>query len=452
MILNQKIDIYDGNEFDVDGLHCLEEESPYKVPFRWSEGKFSITPKVEVSNILINFLCLNEDKKIVLFLESDSKNIKYEQNLKCGVEYVLALNFENYKSLSIYVTPNVKLTNEDIRTLGLFIKKIYTIDKDVQNIELKEKTEDDFQTYFDEKTYQDQFKLEETSIFKQKQNVDVLSFNYNSKNFIFNSALFEFNNKQYIAVRHSSFVTKKITDNTIKIYEYPSLKPIELFINDEQPFEQYEDPRVFVHDNKMYVSCANYTHDKFHLVHQKILIFDHNFKHIGNIHPKYGFNGKSIIENTGKEKNWTFFVKDNRLFCVYSIDPHVVVEFDWNGNVIAESITYFNTKKLWKYGVCRGGTNPVLKDNKMHCFFHSSIPWGKGKRRYLMAHYAFNPEPPFNIIELDSEPILWGNEVDDRIFKDINPIVVFPCGSILENDKFVVSFGFNDEKTGIIKI
>jgi len=247
-------------------------------------------------------------------------------------------------------------------------------------------------------------------------------------------------------------VTKKITDNTIKIYEYPSLKPIELYINDEQQFEQYEDPRVFVHDNKIYISCANYTHDKFHLVHQKILIFDENFKHIGNIHPKYGFNGKSIIENTGKEKNWTFFVKDNRLFCVYSINPHVVVEFDWNGDVISESITYYDTKKLWKYGSCRGGSNPILKDNKMHCFFHSSVSWGKGKRRYIMGRYTFNPEPPYNITELDTVPILWGNETDDRIFKDINPLVVFPCGAILQDDKFLVSFGFNDEKTGIIKI
>jgi predicted GH43/DUF377 family glycosyl hydrolase len=30
--------------------------------------------------------------------------------------------------------------------------------------------------------------------------------------------------------------------------------------------------------------------------------------------------------------------------------------------------------------------------------------------------------------------------------------VIFPCGAILEDDRFTVSFGLNDEKTGIINI
>ena len=58
----------------------------------------------------------------------------------------------------------------------------------------------------------------------------------------------------------------------------------------------------------------------------------------------------------------------------------------------------------------------------------------------------------FTFVHIDSEPILHGNEVDERILDDISPLVIFPCGAIEKDGKFVVSFGLNDEKTGIIKI
>lgn len=449
-----KLDIYDAEIFEVTGLHCLEEDSPYKVPFRWSEGIFSIEPKSESTNLLINFLCLGEDKKLLIFLENELKNTKHFFNLKNGGDYILAIDIQDYKKVTIYVSPNVKLSNEDTRTLGLFVKNIYTNDLDIKNVQLIEKDDKNFSSYQNENSLylNSTIKLVEKSIYEQNLNVSIIPFKYNPRNFIFNSCIFEFKEKKYIFARKSSFVTKKITDNTLCLYDYETLQQIDLDIKDEIPFEQYEDPRVFVYDNKIYVSCANYTHDKFHLVHQKILIFDENFNHIGNIHPKYGFNGKTIAENLGKEKNWTFFVKDNRLFCIYSIDPHIIVEFDWNGNVKSEFITYFDVSKIWKYGVCRGGSNPIYKDGLMHCFFHSSIPWGRGRRRYLMGKYKFNPEAPFNIVDFDSQPIIWGNEKDERILKDINPPVVFPCGAIIENNNFLVSFGFNDEKTGLIKI
>lgn len=452
MVTTQKLDIFDSNLFEINGLHCLEEDSPYNVPFRWSDSYIEIKPKNGVNNLLINFLCLGEDKKIIVFLENSIKNTKHLYSLKNGGEYILAIDVSEYEKINILVTPNVKLQNDDVRTLGLFITNVYTNTLDIKSIELLEKSDKNFQTYINEDVVyaNNVLNVEEKSILDQTDNIVILPFKYNSKNFLFNSSIFEFKNKKYLFVRHSSFVTKKITDNTIKLYELESLKEIPLDIKDEVDFEQYEDPRVFVHDDKIYVSCANYTHDKFHLVHQKILIFDKNFNHIGNIHPKYGFNGKTITENIGKEKNWTFFVKEDRLFCIYSIDPHIIVEFDWEGNVKSQFITYFDTNQNWKYGACRGGSNPILKDGVMHSFFHSSIPWGKGRRRYLMGSYKFNPEPPFNILDMNPTPILWGNEQDERILKDVNPPVIFPCGAIVENDKFLVSFGFNDEKTGIV--
>ena len=240
--------------------------------------------------------------------------------------------------------------------------------------------------------------------------------------------------------------------STIRLYDYNTLKEIELNIDDELDFEQYDDPRVLVHNDKIYVGCATYTHEKYHIVHQKIMVFDNKFKHIHNIHPKYGYNGKSLDQNTGKEKNWTYFIHENKLMCVYQLYPHTVVEFDWDGNVVCEHITH-NKNIQWNYGLLRGGTNPVFKDGYYHSFFHSSIPWKhEHRRRYFMGHYKFEPVPPFRIVEISKEPILWGNEDDELIYPDISPLVIFPCGTIIRDDKFVVSFGLNDEKTGIIKV
>ena len=69
-----------------------------------------------------------------------------------------------------------------------------------------------------------------------------------------------------------------------------------------------------------------------------------------------------------------------------------------------------------------------------------------------MGYYKFESHPPYKIVEISEEPILWGNPIDEIIYPDENPPVIFPCGAILDCDNFIVSFGFNDEKTGIIKI
>ena len=45
-----------------------------------------------------------------------------------------------------------------------------------------------------------------------------------------------------------------------------------------------------------------------------------------------------------------------------------------------------------------------------------------------------------------------GSEKDERIYPEENPLVVFPCGVILDDDKCLVSLGVNDEKTAIITI
>lgn len=444
-------DIYDSNLFGLDGFHTVEFEN--KIPFRWSDGIFKIIPKQKIKNLCLNFRSLNKERKIIIFLENKIKNIKHEFILEKNNEYVIILTVLDVDCISFHISPNMKINNEkEVRTLGLYVKKIYTNDMDVNGIELLNSNNVNYKHYFVDQNNIETKKFIELSLYEQNNSIKFLDLNYTRRNFEFNSSIFKVNDKKYLMTRNSQFVSQKMTLNSLKLYEYDTLKQINLNLKEEVDFEQFEDPRVLVHDDKIYVSCATYVHDAFHLVHQKMLVFDKDFNHIDNIHFKYGFNGINLKENTGIEKNWTFFVYKDKLMCIYKLYPHTVLEFDWNGNLLTEYITHNSFQTDWKYGIPRGGTNPIYKDEYYISFFHSHIYWGNGKRRYFMGHYKFNSVPPFDIIETSNKPILWGNEKDERMYPEENPLVVFPCGAILNEDKCLVSLGVNDEKTAILTI
>ena len=446
-----KNDIYDSNLFDLDGFHLLEYEN--EIPFRWSDGFFKITPKQKIKNLCLNFKSLNRERKIIIFLENKIKNIKHELILEKDNEYIIILTIQDVDCISFHISPNMKINNEkEIRTLGLYVKKIYTNDIDVNSIELLNSNNVNYKHYLVDQNNIETKKFIESSLYEQNNSIKFLDLNYTRRNFEFNSSIFKVNDKKYLMTRNSQFVSQKMTLNSLKLYEYDTLKQINLNLKEEVDFEQFEDPRVLVHDDKIYVSCATYVHDAFHLVHQKMLVFDKDFNHIDNIHFKYGFNGINLKENTGIEKNWTFFVYKDKLMCIYKLSPHTVLEFDWNGNLLTEYITHNSFQVNWKYGIPRGGTNPIYKDGYYISFFHSHIYWGNGKRRYFMGHYKFNSVHPFDIIETSNKPILQGNEKDERMYPEENPLVVFPCGAILDVDKCLVSLGVNDEKTAIITI
>lgn len=446
-----KTDIYDSNFFDLEGFHMVEFEN--QIPFRWSEGVFKIVPKQKIKNLCLNFRSLNKERKIIIFLENKIKNIKHEFILEKDNEYVIILTVQDVDCISFHISPNMKINNEkEIRTLGLYVKKIYTNDMDVNGIELLNSNNVNYKHYLVDQNNIETKKFIESSLYEQNNSIKFLDLNYTRRNFEFNSSIFKVNDKKYLMTRNSQFVSQKMTLNSLKLYEYDTLKQINLNLKEEVDFEQFEDPRVLVHDDKIYVSCATYVHDAFHLVHQKMLVFDKDFNHIDNIHFKYGFNGINLKENTGIEKNWTFFVYKDKLMCIYKLSPHTVLEFDWNGNLLTEYITHNSFQVNWKYGIPRGGTNPIYKDGYYISFFHSHIYWGNGKRRYFMGHYKFNSVPPFDIIETSNKPILKGNEKDERMYPEENPLVVFPCGAILDEDKCLVSLGVNDEKTAIITI
>jgi len=436
-----------------NGFHDIEYDN--KIPFRWmgKSSEFYIYHS-SIKSIELEFESL--DKETFIEINGERK-IVYNGINKVTVEGSKIETFQPY-----FVPKKIKPELDDERELSfkLFNIKVNYIDNTFKTFSIKDINHIDKYIYnIIEKNLHGYIssKLQD-SIFNQSNDVKIVDLPYTNKNFYFNSCIFKgYDNKLLLMTRESILIGLKKFKNTLKLYEldenYNIIKDLNLKIIDEIDNEQYEDPRVLVHDNKYYVGCANYKFNKIKFIHQKILVFDKNFNHIDNIHIEYDGNGNSINENKNHQKNWTFFIYNGNLMVVYRMNPHVIIEVDLKTNkVITEYKNFKDISKEWIFGECRMGSNPILKDGYYHNFFHSSLPWRFPKRQYFMGYYKFESIPPFKIVHIDSKPILHGNESDERILDEISPLVVFPCGVIEKDDKFVVSFGLNDEKTGIIKI
>lgn len=169
-------------------------------------------------------------------------------------------------------------------------------------------------------------------------------------------------------------------------------------------------------------------------------------------HPQYGLNS-----GFAKEKNWVFFEHDGKLMCIYSSQPeHVVFQIEGE-KVVGEK--HVSPAPIWHWGAMRGGTPPIpLDKDRMMLVFHSSLATETAPHyvRYYAGAYAFEAKPPFRILEVSETPIMAGSEedghqVDPRYVDGWKPYVVFPCGLVPDNGKFLVSLGVNDWQCAVAR-
>jgi len=108
----------------------------------------------------------------------------------------------------------------------------------------------------------------------------------------------------------------------------------------------------------------------------------------------------------------------------------------------------------WNLGEIRGGTSPIRVGDEFVAFFHSSIPWKTiprygMRRRYFMGAYAFDAKT-YKVTRMTTEPLLTGSEYGPTI--PGSPAVVFPCGVLLEQSAFYITYGINDCACGWVRI
>ena len=225
--------------------------------------------------------------------------------------------------------------------------------------------------------------------------------------------------------------------------------------------EHFEDPRAIFHRGITYISACNFVvlnggrgWTGAHQVLNEIAKMENRNTWVSGhrIDPVYGNNGGAIGKDTGMEKNWLWFFHQDQLHLLYQTDPHIVCRFSPAGLFEQEHKTASAKPMTWQWGTMRGGTPPVLtKDGDEYVsFFHSSLPDDTYRRRYYMGAYAFESQPPFRVTRYTPEPLLAGSP-DDIWFKG-KPLVVFPCGSRLKDDKWLVTMGINDLASAWIEI
>ena len=272
----------------------------------------------------------------------------------------------------------------------------------------------------------------------------------------FNPAIREGSPRQVFAreclwSEHWSSTQNRIVRFDVSGNQLVNPKPIEPDLT--HPAEQWEDPRVIVVGKKAFMSVATWWPDVRNImVNQRIVELGKGDKVVNQWSPAYGKNGKNPLWNTGNEKNWAWFEHDKDLHFVYQVDPHVVVTTKGDSILAATSQPFTHR---WSYGELRGGTSPVRVGDEFIAFFHSSIPWKTipkygMRRRYFMGAYAFQAKHPYKVTRMTMEPLLTGSEYGPII--PGSPAVVFPCGLLLEEKSFYITYGINDCACGWVRI
>jgi predicted GH43/DUF377 family glycosyl hydrolase len=174
----------------------------------------------------------------------------------------------------------------------------------------------------------------------------------------------------------------------------------------------------------------------------------------------YSVEGLKI---TSQEKNWAFFSHWTGLYCIYSIDPHVVLKYDKSAlKVFCHGTWPFD----WNYGSPRGGVVSVPHKKMYWHWFHSShsmqigtddCRW-RGSKRYHLGVYVFDNKPPFSPIGYSKFPLLSGADHEEKHLPGVDRpsehAVVFCCGAVRDelNSGWWISYGENDMRCKVAHV
>ena len=163
------------------------------------------------------------------------------------------------------------------------------------------------------------------------------------------------------------------------------------------------------------------------------------------------------------EKNWTLFEAvdgSGRLFAIYSVSPHRVLEFALHGAGDIEFTDFASTE--WSpdtlppgHGGLRGGAPPFFSEGCFWSICHRvhDAPHG---HRYAAAAYRFSAHAPFAPVDQPVATLELGNPFGGRrSYPRLNPAVgevIYPCGAARDGPRWLISHGINDEHCAISSV
>ena len=191
-----------------------------------------------------------------------------------------------------------------------------------------------------------------------------------------------------------------------------------------------QDPRLFLYRGQLHVSFHGLARDSSGAVRVTVLLarLSEDARHAEDIWPPY------YDQSRNWEKNWAFFEPaDGNLCCVYSIEPHVVLRVEGEH---AYEVGRTEAGLCWEDASLRGGAPPVRVGDEYYHWFHGfyTTPFV----RYALGVYTFSAQAPFRVTRFARRPLL------EPTVRPSEKPVVFPCGAILRDGRWLVSHGHND--------
>jgi predicted GH43/DUF377 family glycosyl hydrolase len=222
----------------------------------------------------------------------------------------------------------------------------------------------------------------------------------------------------------------------------------------DNPMQHFEDPRGFYHPRlgQTLIGCCTFLWNgpgDWTGALQAFGAFDNDWVCKKMDYPKIGGNPGKVEKVVHKdyEKNWVWWLNEERLHLLYKANPWTVHVFQ---NRWSERTDYKIDGITWPYGEIRGGTSPVQVGDLFFTFHHSSLPWRGRYRRYFAGAIGFETVPPYKPRLITSEPLLQGSQQDT--WAQRKPLVVFPCGALNLNGKWLISMGVNDMKSAWLEL
>lgn len=218
--------------------------------------------------------------------------------------------------------------------------------------------------------------------------------------------------------------------------EYRVSNPVKLRLHHYNCRAGREDPRVFRWLGRLHLSFAGVELVNGRTVVNQMLcrLDEAGFQAEEVWYPEY--RGRASWE-----KNWGFFEFADELFCVYTIAPHTILH--WDGT---ELLKAYETawRPRWTGGALRGGAAPVRVGDEFYSFFHGALdhPGHHPQRTYSLGLYAFEAKAPFKPLRYTREPLMWPPEESRP--PNLPVSVVFPCGAVLREGRWLVSYGLHD--------
>ena len=211
-----------------------------------------------------------------------------------------------------------------------------------------------------------------------------------------------------------------------------------------------EDPRLFMHKGKVHVAFCGVEpwEEHPHKIKASVLyarLTEDCFVE-RTFYPHYR-------DRCAWEKNWAFFSAHGKLYCVYTIKPHVVFEVEDD-----RIVDIFRTENPlpWAGGHLRGGACPIYDPGgpEYAHFFHGRVG-AYNETIYNTGVYTFDPEPPFCVRRMTRDPIQWADPEGRSALQMNGAAVVFVGGAVLhvpvaESSFWVAAQGVNDREVELV--